>query len=249
MGLTIIGIDAATDPRKIGLVRGWFDGTHGVVREVRLGAKVPPVSETIAGWIEGPTLLAIDAPLGWPAPLGRVLAGHRAGQPLAADAKEEVFDRLTDRRICERIGKKPLDVGADRIARTARKALELLEEVRRRAGEAIPLVWAPMTAGVGCIEVYPAATLQVRAIESTKYKRGQKDSVDKRRARERILESLAREVDVSAIEREELLRCDDVLDAVVCLLAGLDFVRGRAVGPADEEREVAVQEGWIWVRA
>jgi len=116
MGPTIIGIDAATEPKKVGLARGWVDGERVVVSDARIGSRIPSVAETIAGWIEGPTLLAIDAPLGWPAPLGRALVGHRAGQAFKADAKE-AFNRLTDRVLCERTGKRPLDVGADRIAR------------------------------------------------------------------------------------------------------------------------------------
>ena len=37
----------------------------------------------------------------------------------------------------------------------------------------------------------------------------------------------------------------DALDAVVCLAAGADFLRGLAMPPAD--LSLAKQEGWIWV--
>ena len=39
---------------------------------------------------------------------------------------------------------------------------------------------------------------------------------------------------------------DNVLDAVLCVIAGLDFVGGAASGPSD--RDTAEREGWIWVR-
>ena len=41
--------------------------------------------------------------------------------------------------VRDRIGKQSLDVGADRIARTAHAALQLLHELRGRLGKPIPL--------------------------------------------------------------------------------------------------------------
>ena len=38
----------------------------------------------------------------------------------------------------------------------------------------------------------------------------------------------------------------DALDAVVCLLAAMDFLGGYALPPDDRDR--AEREGWIWVR-
>ena len=38
----------------------------------------------------------------------------------------------------------------------------------------------------------------------------------------------------------------DVLDSVVCVLAAIDFLEGRAVGPSDAS--IALHEGWIWAR-
>lgn len=45
-----------------------------------------------------------------------------------------------------------------------------------------------------------------------------------------------------------LVDCVDVLDAVVCLLAGADFLLGRAKPPEGEEVALAQKEGWIWCR-
>jgi hypothetical protein len=39
---------------------------------------------------------------------------------------------------------------------------------------------------------------------------------------------------------------DDAFDAVVCLLAGKDFLQGEVYPPADPDQ--ARQEGWIWVK-
>jgi hypothetical protein len=39
----------------------------------------------------------------------------------------------------------------------------------------------------------------------------------------------------------------DLVDAAVCVLAGADFIAGRAMSP--ENRSLAEREGWIWTAA
>ena len=95
---------------------------------------------TVAGWLRAaqmPALLAIDTPLGWPVRLGCALTNHRAGEPIAADA-DRLFRRDTDRFIKLKLGKTPLDVGADQIARTAHTALCLLNGLRQCLDETVP---------------------------------------------------------------------------------------------------------------
>ena len=41
----------------------------------------------------------------------------------------------------------------------------------------------------------------------------------------------------------------DLLDAAVCVLAGVDFAEGDVVEPISEEMEQAKREGWIWFKA
>ncbi|MGM0434207.1 MAG: hypothetical protein ACQEQ1_06055, partial [Pseudomonadota bacterium] len=75
-------------------------------------------------------------------------------------------------------------------------------------------------------------------IESTGYKaaKGQE-------ARERVAHavgSLIRfDVPIPAMDSKS-----DALDAVICLLAAHDFLRGEAMGP--EDQALATKEGWIW---
>jgi hypothetical protein len=38
----------------------------------------------------------------------------------------------------------------------------------------------------------------------------------------------------------------DILDAVLCVLAGVDFLKGEVLFPKD--MALARKEGWIWVR-
>lgn len=142
---------------------------------------------------------------------------------------DELFKRATDVDIRQRMGKRPLEVGANLISRTAVAALELLKEIRQLTGHTIPLAWAPDEAApFRAIEVYPAAT---------RLAHGAPDSGGS-------LKGLERYLDVSAVHAEAL-QSADAADAAVCALAAADFLLGHAIAPTDQE--VAVIEGWIWV--
>ena len=41
---------------------------------------------------------------------------------------------------------------------------------------------------------------------------------------------------------------DHALDAVLCLVAALDYVNGEVVQPPSAELDRVRQEGWIWFR-
>ncbi|MAU01116.1 MAG: hypothetical protein CL608_28570 [Anaerolineaceae bacterium] len=242
--ITIIGIDCATQPQKTGLAVGTWNGTAVSLHTLTLGQKKQSLAQTIANWLPAhtPTLLAIDAPLGWPADLGHQLANHNAGDPLPVPPNT-LFRRETDRRIWQRTGKLPLDVGADRIARTAHAALTLLADLRQITQEPIPLAWQPQPAqNLSAIEVYPAGTLKMMfdPMRVPRYK-----GKDGENGRSVILHQLKQHVTLPT-NTQLLLKNDDVLDAALCVLAGADFLRGGAGPPANIDQ--AKKEGWIWVR-
>lgn len=163
---------------------------------------------------------------------------HWAGSPLTAPPNE-MFQRRTDQFVHQTLGKRPLDVGADRIARTAHAALRLLQQVRIELGRPLPLAWDATTEGA--IEVYPAATLISRGWSTKDYKKTGELGLS---ARTSIVEKLQTEL---LIELPQPCReSDDELDAVICTLAGRDFLRGRCHEPHD--LPLAQKEGWIWVR-
>jgi len=240
--ITLVGIDCATDPKRVGLALAKLTAKKPRVLETALGSGPRSVAMRIAEWISGAdrVLLALDAPLGWPAALGKCLAGHRAGQPILDDPNE-VFRRGTDRFIRWTLGKQPLDVGATRIARTAHAALGLLKELRLLTGEPIPLAWSPaFEEKIAAIEVYPASTLIVQGLPATGYKPPKQ--------RDRRLEILDGLRGLVTLPKDVSLLADnaDALDAAICVLAAADFLSGRAMEPADTEK--AAIEGWIWVR-
>jgi predicted RNase H-like nuclease len=239
---TIIGIDCACDSRKTGIAVADYASGRASVRYAATGLSRDELGAMIVEVVARATtvLLALDAPLGWPAALGDRLASHRAGDPLAG-SPDALFRRDTDRFVHRTAGRLPLDVGADRIARTAKAALDLLAEVRTATGQPIPLAWSPeLATGAWAIEVYPAATLKVHGARDRGYK-----LPDAKRERREIVAVLGHLLDLPK-DRSPLLGSADALDAVVCVLAAADFLSGRCTAPTDWP--TAEREGWIWVR-
>ncbi len=237
----LIGIDCATTDAKIGIARGELAGTDVVVNEVRHCTEKEKAADVIVQWLQQDpqfkTLLAFDAPLGWPKDLSNALIDHRAGQELSTEPNL-MFRRETDRFVRAKLRKTPLEIGADRIARTAHSALRLLGHLRRSIRAEIPLAWTQDWDGAAAIEVYPAATLLAYGVPARGYKKPQ-HTVE----RKKIITSLRSHLTLSEHD-QTILESADALDAVICLLAASDFVRGLVEAPAD--RSLAAQEGWIW---
>ena len=227
--VSLIGIDCATQPRKVGLALAELDGEILRIKACRTASPREEPAWIVSRWMaeHGTALLALDAPLGWPRAMGEALITHQAGTGIGA-AAHELFRRQTDDAIHQRFNKRPLEVGANFSSRTAVAALNLLEQLRLITGHSIPLAWSPADLKESmAIEVYPAAT---RIAHGSK---GTGSSIDG-------LESL---LDLSAINGD-LPTSDDAIDALVCVVAAMDFIQGRARPP--EDLLTAQQEGWIW---
>ena len=239
---TIIGVDCATDDARVGLALGVAETGRCEVQFAGVCSSERQVADEITDWLapSARVLIAFDAPLGWPLAMGRALAAHRAGDPLPVPAND-LFRRATDRFIKTELGKQSLDVGADRIARTAHAALRLLDDLRRRTGLPIPLAWsADFGERAAAIEVYPAATLLAHGIPARGYKRTE-HLAGRAAIMARLKPLFGFPADTAAMQRHA-----DALDAAVCVLAGFDFLRGLAYEPADPD--LARHEGWMWVR-
>lgn len=238
----IIGIDFATKEPGRGMVLARKE-TRGV-RLARVWNRRDPFLDVLTTWMDEAseaTLIAVDAPLGWPAPLAAALESHRAGGAIKTPA-DCMFGRRTDDFVRQAIGKKPLEVGADRIARTAHAALDFLDQLGKKLGTAIPLAWSPNAErGPAAIEVYPAATLKAHEMRHTGYKKA-----DQRDERSEMVEALRRRwMTIPDSCASECRKNADTLDAAVCAFAAGDFIAGRAEYPEDED--LARREGWIWV--
>ena len=242
-GWQIIGIDCAVDPADVGVASGSF--TNGRLRvEDAVQCAKKSVVEVVCDSARNDAriLFAIDAPLGWPAALGSALIDHRAGDVIRV-ASHALFRRKTDAIVKAKTRQQPLDVGADRIARTAVAALTVLGEIRLGLGAAIPLAWSvPPAEERSAIEVYPAATLAQLGLVPRSYKK--REQVQARMA---LFDALGDVADLSAIRGVAETHAD-AFDAAICVIAGADFLLGRCLPPDSDIEETARREGWIWFR-
>jgi predicted RNase H-like nuclease len=239
----LVGVDCATDPSRMGLARGVYTSGRTKVTKVKLGSRVRSVAAELRPWIDDleRTLLAIDAPLGWPRPLGAFLADHCAGDPTTKNANV-LFRRETDRVVRRALAKQPLDVGADRIARTAVAALTLLGSLGEKANLRIQLAWeGSFTGPVAAIEVYPAGTIVAHGFHERGYR-----AKGGERLRSKILHGVRRVIDVNSGADAIVSESADALDAVLCVLAAHDFLCGDVIRPENEH--LARKEGWIWIK-
>jgi hypothetical protein len=236
----LIGIDCAVDPANTGLCMAEYADGLLIVQEALSGARREP-AEIAAGWVgKGPFLVGLDAPLGWPVSLGDSLVEHRAGDPLGLSANR-LFRRFTDDYTAKSIGKRPMDVGADRIARTAHAALSFLADFRRLSGLPLSLGWKPGEPPAGeVLETYPAAWLTVAGLPSRAYKRR-----DQRSVRETILDGLPDWVELES-GRESFLADADILDALLCIMVCVAYLQGKVAPPPAEREGLVRREGWIW---
>lgn len=238
----LVGVDCAAQDVNCGLALGRLRAGRVSVLEVVVRQK--QILPTLLRWFEQctPALVAIDAPLGWPMPLSVHLGRRLAGDPIDATG-DELFHRHTDRVVRSLTGKRPMEVGADKIARAALRAVNLLGQLRASTGHALPMAWSP---GVpdqpSAIEVYPALTLRSLGLSDAGYKGSRPE---KRLRRRNLAESIATEVDLW-VDRQALAESDDALDAVVCLLAASHFCAESVLLP--DQAELARTEGWIWFR-
>jgi predicted RNase H-like nuclease len=245
--MTVVGVDCATVNQRTGLAFGSFE-PNGVLTVEECFVAKP--RERVAAQIHSglsdasSALLALDTPLGWPAPFAALLSEHRAGRAFPVEA-DRLFRRWTDEVIRERIGKAPLEVAANFLARTAVASLQMLQEVSQLSGAEVPLAWRkPEEGTIAAIEVYPAGTL--RAYQ----KMGYVSSIGRtEQIKHALLKKLQQDGRLSfAAGVSKAISNEHVLDAVLCCVAGLDFLEGKGMAPGVQDTELVLREGWIWVR-
>ncbi len=238
----LIGVDCAVAPENTGLCLCRYEDNRIYVLEGVSGADLSP-AERVSGWYKEdvPLILGLDAPLGWPVSLGDSLKTHTAGESIEVDANT-LFRRFTDDFTAGTIGKRPMDVGADRIARTAKAALNLLADLRDRLGCELPLGWNPgENRASAVLETYPAAWLKVNGLKFQGYKKKYQ-----REERKEILAGLSSRI-VMECSAEPFLDDADILDSLLCNLISTDYLEGNVYFVPEEKTEIVRREGWIWL--
>lgn len=240
----MVGIDCAIDEARTGLAFGLLSEDGQIcVERATLGTAGESAVVTVAHWIgeAAPFVVALNAPLGWPRALSEALASHRAGESIGLPI-HQVLRRRTEQVVADAHGRLPPEVAADRVARTALSALQMLEELRGVCPRPIPMAWVQGESS-GAIEVHSCSTLRAHGLNPGAY-RGQ--SAKARSVRREIATHLAERLQLQ-LSSELLVDNAHLLDAVVSVLAAADFALGACKGPAD--LDLAEREGWIWVRS
>lgn len=286
----IMGIDCAADPSDIAVafatptantltIESIFRGNGGTQsRSARLRTLAEKVAKRIGTNTRRglATLLAVDAPLGWPIAMGQALRTHQAGFPLPEPCAKKFFRRRTDRFVEARTGKTPIEVGANLIARVSHTALRLLALVGEQPS--VQLKPAPLTSpaqmgrDVHVIEVYPAlaspflfcqpSPTQSRPDAAAVPSRSSWNTVAGKlktaKMEEKWDETIGRLSDRLRIRwkgDDEFPRSgpdrDHGLDAILCAWTAWRFLQGKCVRPEEcSEPQTAPgqlsREGWIW---
>ncbi|MCG8452397.1 MAG: DUF429 domain-containing protein [Spirochaetales bacterium] len=255
----LIGLDAAVDDKNNGLVALLY--SQGCITDVLLRDHTQTVVEQILDWWNWAPriLLGVDSPLGWPLPFQQAMSQLSAGRRVEGEYPS-IFYRLTDIDIHQRFRKKPLDVAADRIARTAFCTLERLDELRQQHKQLHLLFSDQEDFTAGFIEVYPAATLLANGCSIQGYKKSQE-------ARKHLLVQIMKQYSAfekmsptGTMEKEDsvgfsldqtaLVENEHLFDAFICALSALDFLEHRAQEPDRSKVEIdrVHHEGWTWVK-
>jgi hypothetical protein len=174
--------------------------------------------------------------MGYPENFGEALVKHQAGNEISLN---DFPQRYTDIEIRNRYTITPLDIAANLISRTTFSILRRVSSLKR-----FQLVWNNNFEKFGMIEVYPKATLianfEKKDIE--KYK-GNKD-VNKQKRKE-IFNQLKQKYPLSDCIFPE---SEHDFDALICCLAGLDFLQEKCFSYDKTKTKTVEKEGWIWVK-
>lgn len=239
-----LGIDLASQPADTAAVGvDWSrPGEPGVVA----------LSESEPGPLDDEALLrliddrqwariGIDVPLGWPLGMVELLDRWHAGEPIAApvDLRADgspLLHRGTDRAVHRRIGKWPMAVGAEKLARVALRAFDLLSLSSREIDR------SGLAGGV--IETYPKALVACWLGTSGD---GTKGSAEHRAA---VLDMIERALALrlESADRERIIgsgKRDHHFDALLCALAARAAAIGLTEPPGARELVAARLEGWI----
>lgn len=238
-----VGIDLAAQKADTASCRIEWTSAGPKIDPPRLGRSDDQLMADMAG----ATVVAIDAPFGWPEPFFKAVRAHRAGEawPGRGEGLEEFRQALrlrrTDLVVKQEAGLTPLSVSADKIAVTAFRCALLLDRLGHERGWKIDR--SGMTGRV--VEVYPAAALkQWRLTTATSYK-----ASDAHEQRDDITSGLRKALGIDRMPagvRKACRETDHALDAVIAAVVARAAALGWTRPPlSQEERGHASIEGWI----
>ncbi|ROR72189.1 uncharacterized protein DUF429 [Bogoriella caseilytica] len=215
------------------------DDPAPVLEHVLVGA----TDEDLVAAIETAGRTGVDVPLGWPARFVDLVSAHAtASLPAPAstgsDWRRSLAMRVTDRDVHRRTGLTPLSVSTDRIAYPALRWAGIEARLREQGTD------VSRDGSGAVIEVYPAAALRCWSLPH----RGYKETKNAGARLGLVTELEARTPWLDWNGHRDLCAADDnALDAVIAALITREASLGACEPPPEDLREIARQEGWIWL--
>ncbi len=255
MSTTTLGIDLSTEDHKTGAVSiEWQLGTA-------TASMIPgPLDDlAIMNAIAAADRAAVDVPFGWPRTFVTAVGKHRSRVPWPVGTPRSLLRlRLTDVRVKNLTGVTPLSVSSDRLGATAMRWAELETKLRRSG-----IATVDRTGCTGKVaEVYPMTALvqwgwyadpRVMVLKPKNGSRASyKTGTHAHHLRRRFLAHLQLDAPWLQLNKtlmSELLKSDDVFDALIAALMARAVDSNLTLRPTAAEMNQAAAEGWIHILA
>ncbi len=207
-----LGVDLATAPGKTGACVIEWPETFGTLPTIRL-IRTNLTDDDILNLAANASVVAIDAPFGWPRAWAASVGRHKPGRPFTAEGTPaSITRRATDTWVAENVGIYPLSVAANLIGATAIRSARLIHRL------GLPIDTGKFVVPPVVTEVYPAAALRRWRLSHNLYKGRQLSA-----ARTLLIDALIAAglpVRMAGDHRAAVQSSDDALDALLCALIG-----------------------------
>lgn len=234
-----LGIDLATQAKRTGLCSIEWEEGEARVQELSLGWQDASLLQQIA--LADKT--GVDAPLGWPARFVSAVSAHQGEAPFwsltesGEEQRKALALRITDKKVQEITGKRPLSASTDLISMVAFRLARIEQGLRYKG-----TFFSRDGSGAIC-EVYPGAALLQWGISPKGYK-----GKEGQECRKEIIGKIAKELpslSITKAEKAMMEQSDDLLDAFIASLSARAAATGRTAVPEEADLGAAQKEGWI----
>jgi predicted RNase H-like nuclease len=166
--MKIIGFDCAAQMDKVGITYSEFTADKWKIEKILPKANYDKFLKKIEYFKEREeeVLLCFDTPLGYPQKMVAYLNKLTAGKADLGnefnydDHSREYFRRRTDILVKNELGITPLEIGADKLARSTLRTFEIINRINEILNGELSLAWDNKNLSqYSMIEVYPKATL------------------------------------------------------------------------------------------
>jgi predicted RNase H-like nuclease len=268
--MKIIGFDCAAQMDKVGITYSEFTANKWKIEKILPKANYDKFLKKIEYFKEREeeVLLCFDTPLGYPQKMVAYLNKLTAGKADLGnefnydDHSREYFRRRTDILVKNELGITPLEIGADKLARSTLRTFEIINRINKILNGELSLAWDNKNLSqYSMIEVYPKATLvglkkfagyqfpvgRKKKPKQKNYMSFKKDIDAKKKVLKIILKECTNPEDIDIPEKIKP-KFEHGFDSLICAFTGKKFIDGKLNSPSDFGLDNDMKEGWIWTK-